>query len=113
MYDSALILGLLLDLHEFYDTSTGAILGKGMSGSVTICTHLKTRTRYALKTLTKTMVKPEKMQQLREEIKIMCELDHPHILRLHECFENDDHIYLILDLCTGNVNIPLQFNPDV
>jgi len=89
-----------LDLNEFYNTA-GVILGTGMTGSVTVCTNKKTKVKYALKTLTKARVMQDKLKQLREEIKIMTELDHPHILRLHECFENDDNIYLILDLCTG------------
>jgi len=28
-------------------------------------------------------------------------LDHPHILRLYELFEDDKNIYLITELCTG------------
>eukprot|EP01041_Mallomonas_annulata_P006562 gene6562-13276_t len=90
------------DIHQFYDISNGAILGTGMSGSVKICTHLKTHTRYALKTLSKEHVQPSKLPQLREEIRIMAQLDHPNILRIHECYETLDNIYLVLELCTGN-----------
>lgn len=31
----------------------------------------------------------------------MMELDHPHICRLFEYFEDKDNIYLILELCQG------------
>ena len=86
---------------EFYDASNGAILGSGISGSVRICTHLKTNTRYALKTLSKNVLQKDRLQLLREEIRIMAQLDHPNILRIHECFENAENIYLILELCTG------------
>jgi calcium-dependent protein kinase len=31
----------------------------------------------------------------------MSELDHPNIVQLYETFETDDHIFLIMELCTG------------
>ena len=35
------------------------------------------------------------------EINIMRELDHPHIIKLHEVFETENSFYLILDLMQG------------
>lgn len=32
---------------------------------------------------------------------IMSELDHPNIVQLYETFETQDHIFLIMELCTG------------
>jgi calcium-dependent protein kinase len=72
-----------------------------MSGSVRVCTHKKTKTKYALKSLSKKLVQPSKLIELRDEIRTMALLDHPNILRLHECFETEGHIHLILDLCRG------------
>ena len=69
--------------------------------TVTVCVHRKTGIKYALKTLLKKKVKQNSLEKLRVEIKIMAMLDHPNILRLHECFETLDKIYLVLDLCTG------------
>lgn len=31
----------------------------------------------------------------------MSELDHPNIVQLYETFETQDHIFLIMELCTG------------
>ena len=45
--------------------------------------------------------KPEKLVQVRCEISIMSQLDHPNILRLFEYFETEHEIFLILDLCKG------------
>jgi calcium-dependent protein kinase len=42
-----------------------------------------------------------KLQALREEITIMCQLDHPNIVRLEEVYENDHEIFLIQELCSG------------
>ena len=72
-----------------------------ISGTVKVCIHKGTRVQYALKTLQKKKVKPSKLNQLREEIYTMADLDHPNIIRIHEVFEDEDSIYLVLDLCQG------------
>jgi len=89
------------DIRDFYDIDSTAVLGTGISGEVRIAIHKATRTEYALKTLNKKKVKEEKLQQLKEEIRIMTLMDHPNILRLQECFENKNVIYLVLELCRG------------
>jgi calcium-dependent protein kinase len=61
----------------------------------------QTGIEYALKTLDKTKLKKDALDNLRQEIRIMAQLDHPHIIRLHECFEDKKSIRLILELCTG------------
>ena len=89
------------DINAFYDLGSSTILGTGVSGSVKTCIHLKTKMEFALKTLSKKNLKPEKLIQIRDEIDIMTHLDHPNILRLTEFFETENEIYLILDLCKG------------
>lgn len=93
------------DIRKFYEIDRAIVLGTGISGSVRICVHHATKIQYALKTLEKTHIKKEnyveEYNKLKEEITIMQDLDHPNILRLHECFETDSCIYLILELCRG------------
>jgi len=43
----------------------------------------------------------EGLRQLREEIYIMCQLDHPNIVRLEEVYESNNGIYLVQELCLG------------
>ena len=31
----------------------------------------------------------------------MSKLDHPHILNVYEYFEDDNHLYIVTELCTG------------
>ena len=31
------------------------------------------------------------------EIKLLCELDHPNIVRVHETFKDDEHYYIVLE----------------
>ena len=88
-------------INDFYDISWNQVLGTGASGSVRKCIHRATGVVYALKTLDKKLVKVDKLETLRQEIRIMAQLDHPNILRLHEYFENQESIFLVLELCTG------------
>lgn len=89
-----------LDITDYYDIDD-IVLGTGASGSVKICTHKTTQTQFALKTLNTRKVYGAKLQQLKDEIKMMSRLDHPNILRLREYFVTRDCIFLVLDLCRG------------
>ncbi|KIJ14646.1 hypothetical protein PAXINDRAFT_163264 [Paxillus involutus ATCC 200175] len=57
-------------------------------------------TRFACKVVTKTSLKTKKAKtKLYAEIKIHRSLAHPNIVRFHDCFEDDDNVYMTLDLC--------------
>merc|ERR1719443_884504 len=38
---------------------------------------------------------------LDQEIATLCSLDHPHIVKLHEHYEDASNIYLVMDYCSG------------
>lgn len=90
-------------IEEIYiGVHTGEILGSGVSGIVRLVTHKATGVKYAVKCLDLGLIKSaEGLQQLREEIYIMCQLDHPNIVRLEEVYESISEIYLVLELCLG------------
>lgn len=90
------------DIHSYYVwNKTAKKLGSGLSSIVRVCTHRETNVKYALKQLDKKKMKENELEKLRLEIRYMAQLDHPNIIRLHECFESSNSIYLILELCTG------------
>ena len=69
---------------------------------VRMITHRATGVKYAVKRLDLSLVDTEKgLKQLREEIYIMCQLDHPNIVRLEEVYESQNEIYLVQQLCLG------------
>ena len=70
-------------IEEVYDgVQTGEILGSGISGTVRLCTHRATGIKYAVKCLDLGLIdNPQSLEQLRQEIYIMCQLDHPNIVR--------------------------------
>jgi len=90
-------------IEEVYDgVHSGPILGSGVSGLVRKVIHRKTGVEYAVKSLDLGLVETkEGLEQLREEIFIMCQLDHPNIVRLEEVYESHSEIYLVQELCVG------------
>eukprot|EP00980_Cylindrotheca_fusiformis_P000369 scaffold91_cov127-Cylindrotheca_fusiformis.AAC.29 len=90
-------------IEDVYDgVHSGPILGSGVSGLVRLITHKATGLQYAVKCLDLGLVgTKEGLLQLREEIFIMCQLDHPNIVRLEEVYESASEIYLVQELCLG------------
>ena len=90
-------------IEEVYNgVHDGPVLGSGISGLVRLVTHKATGLKYAVKCLDLGLVDTEEgLQQLREEIYIMCQLDHPNIVRLEEVYESHSEIYLVQELCLG------------
>jgi calcium-dependent protein kinase len=90
-------------IEEVYEgVHDGPVLGSGISGLVRLVTHKATGIKYACKILDMQLVDCEQaVQQLREEIVILSQLDHPNIVRLEEVYESDSEIYLVQELCVG------------
>ena len=79
----------------------GPVLGSGVSGIVRQVKHRKTGVNYAVKCLDLGLINEKGQDKLRQEVGIMCQLDHPNIVRLEEVYENETEIFLIQELCTG------------
>lgn len=86
----------------YQGVTDGPILGSGVSGVVRLVVHKATHTEYAVKCLDLGAVHSlEQLQALRNEISIMCQLDHPCIVRIHEVYESTNEIYIVQELCQG------------
>eukprot|EP00977_Amphora_coffeiformis_P006523 scaffold1400_cov175-Amphora_coffeaeformis.AAC.14 len=110
-------------IQDIYDgVDNGKVLGEGVAGVVRTVVHKATGLPYAVKVLNldrllacrqinddttgggarDSMIVLEQQQEaLRNEITIMSQLDHPHIARLQEVYEDDDNIYLVQEVCSG------------
>ena len=87
------------DIHEKYTILENEILGKGSFGTVRKCsikknTNTKIQTNYtnntfyfALKTIQKSKL-PDPTQ-LRREVDILLHVDHPHIIKLYDVYEDE------------------------
>jgi calcium-dependent protein kinase len=72
------------------------------AGGYARCLLVKNKTTgqlYACKELQKN--KLNNVASLKSEIQILIKLDHPNIIKLYEIYENDNYIYLVMELCTG------------
>lgn len=75
------------------------VIGEGSYGTVQRCQLKETEQWRAIKTIHKNM--SNNPSQFQEEVEILKRLDHPNIIRLHETFEDEQALYLVLELCTG------------
>ena len=77
-------------------------LGDGAFGQVWRVRHKLTSNLYALKQVPKDKVS-NMLPQFRREVYIMYEINHPHIIKLYNHFEDDKFFYLIMELADGNL----------
>jgi calcium-dependent protein kinase len=80
----------------------GKVLGAGVSGTVRRVVHRSTGIQYAVKCLDLTLINtPASLLQLRNEIFIMCQLDHPNVMRIEEVYESNNELYIVQEICVG------------
>ncbi|NXN92834.1 NUAK2 kinase, partial [Rhinopomastus cyanomelas] len=78
--------------YEFLET-----LGKGTYGKVTKARERSGRL-VAIKSIRKDKIKDEQdLVHIRREIEIMSSLNHPHIIAVHEVFENSSKIVIVME----------------
>lgn len=92
-----------MSIEEVYEgVEDGPVLGTGITGEVREIINRETGKKFALKQLNTARIRSEqKVQQLLEEIEIMCQLDHPNIIKLEEVYDSDEYIYLVMEMCRG------------
>lgn len=78
----------------------GKLLGKGGFAKVFQLTDVHTHQRYAGKIIPKGAIRKESAKQkLISEIRIHRELRHRHIVKFESCFEDQENVYIVLELC--------------
>lgn len=85
-------------------------LGGGKFGTVYRAYHTKTGTVYALKKIEKKMLKENMfIDQFLREVKIQSFLKHRNVMELYGIFDDEKHIYMILELMQdGNLFTELK-----
>lgn len=77
--------------------STNTTLGKGAFGTVILFIERATNKKVAIKIILKESLSAQEMGFLRSEIQILSQLDHPHIIKYKECFEDTRYLFLVMD----------------
>ncbi|KAK9891683.1 hypothetical protein WA026_015651 [Henosepilachna vigintioctopunctata] len=76
----------------------GNEIGEGSFGKVIVVTEKSTNTKWAMKMISKSL-----LVYLQREIQILKMVNHPHIVYLDKVYESSKKIYLILELCHGEL----------
>lgn len=79
----------------------GSKLGEGAFSIVKEGTHKQTRQSYAIKVVSKAQLSREDEVALKDEIDVLNLLDHEHIIRLFDVFEESSYYYLVTEKMGG------------
>eukprot|EP00934_Nitzschia_sp_Nitz4_P000663 Nitzschia sp. Nitz4//scaffold104_size75438//14107//15694//NITZ4_005652-RA/size75438-snap-gene-0.119-mRNA-1//-1//CDS//3329532374//663//frame0 len=74
-------------------------IGQGTFGVVRKCRNIETGEICAVKSILKDKV-PD-LELLKKEVELLSEVDHPHIIKLYDVFEEEKTIHLVTELCSG------------
>lgn len=77
------------------------VLGSGMSGPVQLARSIDGGHRYAVKSFKKKGLNSRKRIELKSEVEIYMQLDHPHIASLECVYEGDEEIHIVMELMAG------------
>lgn len=85
---------------EDFESLMNSNIGVGGFGKVYKVRHKKSKNIYAIKVINKAkIIANDLVEQIKLEVRIMYELDHEHIVKLYNHYEDEDNFYLILQYC--------------
>jgi len=82
-----------------YYTLSDRPLGEGAFGVVYLGTEITTGNKRAIKVIERDKIK--NFKRFYNEVNALKTLDHPHIIKLFEIYEDEKHVYLVQELWTG------------
>ncbi|CAL6066379.1 Kinase [Hexamita inflata] len=78
------------------------VLGQGTFATVYLARRIANNQLYAVKVIKKSLVlQSNELEHTNAELKILSQLNHPNLIRLHGAFQNADNLYLVLDFMGG------------
>mmetsp|Transcript_58173 Transcript_58173/g.125754 ORF Transcript_58173/g.125754 Transcript_58173/m.125754 type:complete len:713 (-) Transcript_58173:15-2153(-) len=88
-------------IDDFYDVDP-SLLGQGAFGTVRKAIVRSTRAERAVKSISKEQTQ-RGLVRLKMEITITKMMDHPNMIKLYEVFEDNTHVYMVMELCCGHL----------
>ncbi|XP_029109725.1 serine/threonine-protein kinase BRSK2-like isoform X3 [Scleropages formosus] len=76
-------------------------LGKGQTGLVKLGVHCVTGQKVAIKMVNREKLSESVLMKVEREIAILKLIEHPHVLKLYDVYENNRHLYLVLEHVSG------------
>lgn len=96
-----------VDLYHFYLLRA---VGKGAFGKVRVVQHKQTKSLYALKYINKAKcIKMRAVSNIIQERRLLEEIDSPFVCNLRYAFQDDENMFMVLDLMLGG---DLRFHLD-
>lgn len=78
------------------------MLGSGSYGKVFMAQDKKDESmKIAIKVINKSKLDAEDLESLKNEVRLMQQVDHPNIVKYYETYDDSKYIYLCMELCTG------------
>ena len=95
--------------HYQYTADPPVVVGHGFSGEVVLCQRRHARdfggrpqnSLRCVKRFNLTSMKADHLEKLKNEAVIYLSLEHPHIARLFDVYEDDEELSLIMQYCGG------------
>lgn len=88
-------------LEDDYIVEKSKVIGSGYSGPVRLGTSRLTKKKAAIKSFTKKMLTPKRLEFLRNEVSVYLLMDHPNIARLMDVYEDDQFVHIVMEYCAG------------
>ncbi|KAE8882913.1 hypothetical protein PF005_g4296 [Phytophthora fragariae] len=79
----------------------GKELGAGTFSVVREATHKASGRRFAIKCIKRAQLSADDLQALVAEVKILREMQHPHIVKLYDVFQEDTYFFLVTEFMPG------------
>lgn len=87
---------------KFADLEVTRTLGTGSFGRVCLALHRPTGVYYAMKRLRKSdVVRLKQVEHTNNERSLLASVDHPFLVRMVCTFQDERHLYIILDYISG------------
>ncbi|KAL4128982.1 hypothetical protein PRIC2_004994 [Phytophthora ramorum] len=83
------------------DYALGRELGSGTFSVVREATHKTTGERFAIKCIKRAQLSTDDLRALVAEVKILREMQHPHIVKLYDVFQEDKYFFLVTEYMPG------------
>ena len=88
--------------NDTYELISQEKLGYGIAGQVMKCYHRSTSHLCAVKVINKANVR--RQDRLKREMKFLKQISnhpHPNIIRMYDCYEDEDTVYIVTECCHG------------
>ena len=88
--------------HQVRNYVLNSIIGKGGFATVYKAVNVFYNIEFAVKMITPPKNESSRiLRSFEAEVNALIKLDHPNVIRLYDFFEEDGHMFLVLEFCSG------------